>query len=48
MNKKIADVPPMSDEELEKFWENSQPEDFAGWQEGKLNFNRRKGGYGSP
>ena len=30
----------MSDEELEKLWENNQPEDFAGWQEGKLNFKR--------
>jgi len=40
MTKKIADVPQMSDEELEKFWENNQPEDFAGWQEGKLNFKR--------
>jgi hypothetical protein len=28
----------MSDEEVEKFWENKQPEDFAGWQEEKLNF----------
>ena len=40
MTKKIADVPQMSDEKLEKFWENNQPEDFAGWQEGKLNFKR--------
>ncbi len=39
-SKKIADVPPMSDEALEKFWEDNQPEDFAGWQEGKLNFKR--------
>ena len=38
--KKITDVPPMRDEELEKFWENNQPEDFTGWQEGKLNFKR--------
>ena len=39
-SKKIADLPPMSDEELEKFWEDNQPEDFSGWQEGKLNFRR--------
>ncbi len=40
MTKKIADVPQMSDEKLEKFWENNQPEDFSGWQDGKLNFKR--------
>jgi hypothetical protein len=40
IKKNIANIPQMNDEELEKFWENNQPEDFAGWQEGKLNFKR--------
>ncbi len=39
-SKKISDVPPMNDEELEIFGEDNQPEDFAGWQEGKLKFKR--------
>ena len=38
--KNISDVPPMSDEELEKFWDAHQPEDFKGWQEGQLKFKR--------
>ena len=38
--KKISDVPPMSDDELEKFWDNNQPEDFEGWREGTLKFKR--------
>jgi hypothetical protein len=40
MAKKLTDVPQMSDEELEEFWENNQPEEFAGWQEGELKFKR--------
>ena len=38
--KKISDIPPMSDNELEEFWDNNQPEDFEGWQEGELKFKR--------
>ena len=38
--KKISDVPPMSDDELEEFWDNNQPEDFEGWRDGALNFKR--------
>ena len=38
--KKISDVPPMSDNKLEEFWDNNQPEDFEGWQEGELKFKR--------
>jgi len=38
--KNISDVPPMSDDELEEFWDNHQPEDFEGWQEGALKFKR--------
>ncbi len=38
--KKISDVPPMSDDELEEFWDNNQPEDIEEWREGALNFKR--------
>jgi len=30
----------MNDEELEKFWEKNEPEDFEDWQEGNLKFVR--------
>ncbi len=39
-SKKLSDIPPMNDEELEKFWGKNEPEDFEGWQEGTLNFIR--------
>jgi len=39
-SKKLSDIPPMNDEEMEKFWGKNEPEDFEGWQEGKLNFIR--------
>ena len=39
-SKKLTDVPPMNDQELEAFWEKSQPEDFEGWKEGTLKFMR--------
>ena len=39
-SKKVSDIPPMSDEELEKFWDAHEPEDFEGWQEGTLKFKR--------
>ena len=38
--KKISDVPVMNDEELAKFWESHEPEDFEGWKEGELLFKR--------
>ncbi|MBW1614215.1 MAG: hypothetical protein JRJ57_09650 [Deltaproteobacteria bacterium] len=38
--KKLSDIPHMNDEELEKFWEKNEPEDFEGWQEGNLKFVR--------
>ena len=38
--KKISDVPLMSDDKLEEFWDNNQPEDFEGWLEGELKFKR--------
>ncbi len=37
---KILDVPPMNDENLEKFWDGHEPEDFDGWQDGALKFTR--------
>ena len=37
---KVSDVPPMNDENLEKFWDGHEPEDFAGWQEEALKFTR--------
>jgi hypothetical protein len=39
-SKKISDIPPMDDQELEKFWKKNEPEDFEGWQEGTLKFKR--------
>jgi len=38
--KKLSDVPPMNDQELEAFWEKNQPEDYEGWEEGTLTFTR--------
>ena len=38
--KKLSDISPMNDEELEKFWEKNEPEDFEEWQEGNLKFVR--------
>jgi hypothetical protein len=38
--KKVSDIPPMTDEDLQKFWEKNEPEDFEGWQEGTLKFTR--------
>jgi len=39
-SKKVSDIPSMSDEDLEKFWDGNEPEDFEGWQEGILKFKR--------
>ncbi len=39
-SKKLSDIPPSNDEELERFWEKNEPEDFEGWQEGNLSFVR--------
>ena len=38
--KKVSDIPPMNDENLEKFWGGQEPEDFEGWEEGTLKFTR--------
>lgn len=37
---KASDIPNMNDEDLEKFWDDHEPEDFEGWQEGTLKFKR--------
>jgi hypothetical protein len=39
-SKKLSDIQPMKDEELENFWEKNEPEDFEGWQEGTRKFVR--------
>lgn len=39
-SKKVSDIPLMNDENLEKFWDSSEPEDFEGWEEGTLKFTR--------
>jgi hypothetical protein len=38
--KNVHDVSLRSDEELEKFWDKHEPEDFEGWQQGNLKFKR--------
>lgn len=38
--KKVSKIPAMNDEELSKFWDNNQPEDFEGWKEEKIKFIR--------
>jgi hypothetical protein len=39
-SKKVSDIQPMTDEDLERFWDGNEPEDFEGWQEGTLKFKR--------
>lgn len=39
-SKKLSDLPPMDDEEMEKFWDENEPEDFKGWKEGGMKFTR--------
>ena len=38
--KKVSDIRPMNNEDLGKFWDGHEPEDFEGWQEGALKFTR--------
>ena len=38
--KKISKVPAMDDDTLAKFWDEHQPEEFEGWEEGSLRFVR--------
>jgi hypothetical protein len=39
-SKKVSDIPLMNDEKLAKFWDNNEPEDFEGWEEGTMKFTR--------
>ncbi len=39
-SKKISEVPAMNDEELAKFWDSNEPEDFKGWKKSDLEFTR--------
>jgi len=38
--RKASDIRAMNDEDLRKFWDGHEPEDFEGWQEGTLKFAR--------
>ena len=38
--KKLSTISSKSDEELEKFWDKHEPEEFEGWQEGNIKFKR--------
>lgn len=38
--KKVSDLPSMNDENLAKFWDNNDPENFEGWQETGVKFTR--------
>jgi hypothetical protein len=38
--KTVSNISSKSDEELEKFWDKHEPEEFEGWEEGNLNFKR--------
>ena len=38
--RKLSEIPPMNDHELQKFWEENDPEDFDGWEQGTLKFTR--------
>ena len=38
--KQLSDSLVMNDEDLAKFWENNEPEDFEGWEESNIKFTR--------
>lgn len=38
--KKLSEIPELEDQELERFWEKYEPEDFEGWKESDLKFQR--------
>ena len=38
--KKVSDIRSINDQDLGKFWDGHEPEDFEGWQEGALKFTR--------
>ncbi len=37
---KVTDMPAMNDEDLAKFWESHEPEEFEGWQDSENKFAR--------
>ncbi len=39
-SRKVSAIPLMNDEKLAKFWDNNEPEDFEGWNEGTMKFTR--------
>jgi hypothetical protein len=39
-SKKVRAIPLMNDEKLAKFWDNNEPEDLEGWEEGTMKFTR--------
>ena len=36
----VKDIPSMDDKKLSEFWDQNEPEDFNGWEEGDLAFRR--------
>ena len=38
--KQTSEIPRMNDEDLERFWDTHEPEDFQGRTEGELRFSR--------
>ena len=39
-SRNVADLPEMDDAQLEQFWDQHEPEDFEGWEEARLTFQR--------
>jgi hypothetical protein len=39
-SRNIAQLPEMDDAQLEQFWDRHEPEDFDGWEEEGLTFQR--------
>jgi hypothetical protein len=37
---KLSGIPRMDDDPLADFWEEHEPEEFEGWEEGDLDFKR--------
>ncbi len=38
--KHVSEIPSMDDEDLDRFWEEHNPEDFQGWTESGLKLTR--------
>lgn len=39
----VKAIPAMNDDELGTFWETHEPEDFEGWEDGEIKFERPSG-----